>query len=59
MIFVIFMFTGHHVENVLNFFERHVPFLKGSLSSMLEKQKKLLHSPPNAIKVLKKYYNSL
>ena len=51
MIFVIFMFSGHHVDSVLKFVERHVPFLSNSLTNALEKQKKLLHSPPDAIKV--------
>ena len=51
MIFVILMFSHHHVENLLGFVERNVPFLKGTLSNALDKQKKLLHSPPDAIKV--------
>lgn len=45
MFFVIFLFSHHHVENVLNLVESSFPFLKHSLSEMLQKQKKLLHTP--------------
>ena len=37
MLFVIFAFSEHHVESLLAFLERNIPFLTGSLSKMLEK----------------------
>jgi membrane protein YqaA with SNARE-associated domain len=49
MIFVILMFSHHHVENLLSFVEAHVPFLSGYLTKTLEKQKTLLHTPPDSI----------
>jgi len=38
MIFVIFVFSKHHVENLLRLVENWIPFLHGNLSGMLEKQ---------------------
>ncbi len=43
------MFSHHHVENLLSFVEAHVPFLSGYLTKTLEKQKTLLHTPPDSI----------
>jgi len=45
MLFVIFVFTAHHVETLLNFVEGTFPFFRNSLSQFLEAQKKQLHSP--------------
>lgn len=42
MLFVIFIFSKNHVEHVLHFIESNIPFLKGKLSEMLEKQKNAL-----------------
>ncbi|KAL4438738.1 hypothetical protein ABPG74_013411 [Tetrahymena malaccensis] len=42
MIFVIFIFSQGHVEHALQFIENLLPFLKGKLSDMLEKQKNIL-----------------
>jgi len=48
MVFVIFIFTAHHVESLLNFVERNFiatlfPSFKDSLSKFLETQKENLH----------------
>ena len=45
MLFVIFVFTKHHVENVIGFLERNLPFLKNGLTQLVAKQKEMLHSP--------------
>jgi hypothetical protein len=45
MVFVIFVFSENHVENLLRFLENNMPFLRGTLSDLLQKQKKLLHAP--------------
>eukprot|EP01017_Pseudomicrothorax_dubius_P011695 TRINITY_DN1441_c0_g1_i1.p1 TRINITY_DN1441_c0_g1~~TRINITY_DN1441_c0_g1_i1.p1 ORF type:complete len:402 (-),score=94.10 TRINITY_DN1441_c0_g1_i1:129-1334(-) len=45
MLFVIFVFSKHHVEHFLATIEAKFPFLKHGLSQMLEKEKKKLHSP--------------
>jgi hypothetical protein len=42
--FIIIMFSQHHVENLLGFIERNIPFLKNQISNSLEKQKKKLFS---------------
>lgn len=44
MLFVIFVFSKHHVEHFLRFIEARLPFLRQRLSAMLEKQKVLLHT---------------
>jgi hypothetical protein len=41
-VFVIFAFSKHHVEAILNFLENNLPFLKNSLTKALEKQKQLM-----------------
>ena len=45
MIFVLFVFSEHHVENILSFLESNLPFLKNSLTVALEKQKLALTKP--------------
>mmetsp|Transcript_16457 Transcript_16457/g.29687 ORF Transcript_16457/g.29687 Transcript_16457/m.29687 type:complete len:246 (-) Transcript_16457:34-771(-) len=45
MIFTIFLFSEHHIELVLKLIESIIPPLSGTLSAMLERQKKQLHSP--------------
>jgi len=45
MLFVIFVFTAHHVESLLSFVEGTFPFFRHSLSQFLAAQKKQLHSP--------------
>ena len=45
MLFVIFVFTKHHVESVIGFLERNIPFLKNGLTQLVAKQKEMLHSP--------------
>lgn len=42
MMFVIFTFSKHHIETVLNFFETYIPQLQGTLTKSLEKQKEAL-----------------
>lgn len=42
MIFVIFVFTKHHVESLIAFFEDNLPFLNSNLTNMINNQKKLL-----------------
>jgi vacuole membrane protein 1 len=41
--FVIFMFSAHHVENLLSIIEGAIPSLSGYLSTSLEKQKSKLY----------------
>lgn len=41
-VFVIFIFSKHHVEAVLDVLEKNIPFLKNSLSKNLQKQKETL-----------------
>ena len=41
---VILAFSEHHFEKILTFIEGTLPFLHGSLSSALEKQKRSLFS---------------
>lgn len=49
-IFVITIFSKHHVEHIIEFLENFIPFLSGKLSSALEKQKrKLFHSSNDSI----------
>lgn len=49
-IFVITIFSKHHVEHIIEYVENLVPFLSGKLSTSLEKQKrKLFHSSQDAI----------
>lgn len=45
MLFTIFLFSEHHIETVLHFIEAYFPPVRGSLSALLERQKKQLHSP--------------
>lgn len=45
MIFVIFVFSKHHVEAVIKFLESNIPFMTNKLTEIIEKQKKVLHSP--------------
>ncbi len=42
MLFVIFVFTKHHVESLIAFFEANLPFLNSNLTNMINNQKKLL-----------------
>ena len=41
---VILAFSKHHVEGILSFIEGNIPFLHGTLTSALEKQKRNLFS---------------
>lgn len=43
-LFVIFSFSEHHVEHIIQMFEGNIPSLRGTLSSAIEKQKKALFS---------------
>lgn len=51
MVFVIFVFTKHHVEVVLKFLENNIPFLTNKLTEVVENQKKILHSPQSYTEV--------
>lgn len=55
MIFVIFVFTKSHVEVVIGFLEKNIPFLKNGLTELIKKQKDLLHSPDKINQVFKKF----
>ncbi len=49
-IFVITIFSKHHVEHIIEFLENYIPFFSGKLSSALEKQKrKLFHSTNDSL----------
>lgn len=50
VLFVVFMFSNHHVENVLSFLEGNLPFLKNRLSEGLAKQKEILLNPDSKVK---------
>jgi len=45
MIFVILMFSAHHIEQIISFVEANLPFLKHSLTNTLEREKAKLHDP--------------
>lgn len=51
-IFIIILFSDHHVEHLINLIEKYMPFLKNSLSQSLQKQKEKLfhHSTENESK---------
>ena len=45
MLFTIFLCGGHHIDNLVGLIESNVPALGNSISTMMAKHKKLLHSP--------------
>lgn len=56
MLTVIFVFSEDYIVKFISFIESSLPFLKNTLTTMLEKQRKLLNDPSNFEEVRKQLY---